>query len=217
MCLYIFAYINFIHNYFVNKIPCSMKRHWKCLCLTNAQLHKHHITTLTKSRGDRKLIAPQRLQWDLLDWLASNGYEWATSSSDTDEYIVRMLKSPLRYVDHALENRRESGCPMPKCFSFHGYNKFKKQHHRVPQLDLRDLMNYQWIWQMHYHFRQCPLLETNKPIQIWIHCFATFSNYKARLDKVNERFKTYSHKYPSRSLESDTFFKYIPGKPYIVG
>ncbi|XP_056008509.1 uncharacterized protein LOC130051170 [Ostrea edulis] len=169
-----------------------------------------------KPEGEKKLSGPQRLQCDLIDWMESKGYGWTQNSIDTAEYVIKTLRNSLWYVDHAHAKLKESGCPIPKCFSsFHGYNEFKKLHHRIPLIKSERLNELSMDLTKALSF---PSMSSSRNKQLSSDLellLATLTKYKARLDKDNARHKTYSNKSssPSRSLESDTTLKYIPPKP----
>lgn len=168
-----------------------------------------------KPEDGKKLNGPQRLQCDIIDWMASKGYGWTQSSRDTADFVVKILRNSLWYTDPAHEKFKESGCPIPNCFcTFHGYNEFKKLHHRIPQITSERLYELSMDLTKALSFPSMSFSRNKQLSSDMESLLATLSQYKTRLDKDNARHKN-SRKScsPPCSLESDTSLKYIPGKP----
>lgn len=147
--------------------------------------------------------------------MASKGFGWTQSSRDTADFVFKILRNSLWYIDHAHEKFKESSCPIPSCFcTFHGYNEFKKLHHRIPQIKSERLNELSMDLTKALSFPSMSFSRNKQLSSDMESLLATLSQYKTRLDKDNTRHKN-SRKScsPPRSLESDTSLKYIPGKP----
>ena len=92
------------------------------------------ISLPPKHKGE-KLIAPQRLFNDLVDWTAGLGSGWSKDTLETGIIVLSSVNNALWYVDHCHQKLKDNGCAMPEAFGkFQGYNEYVKQRHKTPQV-----------------------------------------------------------------------------------
>lgn len=81
---------------------------------------------------NEKLSRPQRLEFDIKDWMSMQGYWWNNNSLDTGDFVVKTLKRTLWYIDHAHDKFKQSKSLLPNTFTqFSGYNDYQKLHHKT--------------------------------------------------------------------------------------
>ncbi len=80
-----------------------------------------------------KLLGPQHLRNDIIDWAAGLGCGWPKSSLDSGDFVIKTISHCLWYLDHCHDKMKAKGFPMPAAFQqFQGYHDFQKSHHKAP-------------------------------------------------------------------------------------
>ncbi|WAR05775.1 hypothetical protein MAR_021144, partial [Mya arenaria] len=82
----------------------------------------------------KKIIAPQTLYTDLIDWARSIGSGWPADVVDVSgKQVMKSLSNSLWYINDSHAKFKDAGCPIPKDLDdFQHYNNYKALRHRPP-------------------------------------------------------------------------------------
>ena len=84
---------------------------------------------------NRKIIGPEKLYNDLVDFADTKGAGWSVNSQDSGVRVIKTLRNVLWYVDNNHEKFAKQGAAIPTVFSsFQNIRDLKLMHKGVPQI-----------------------------------------------------------------------------------
>ena len=91
--------------------------------------------------GDHvKLIAPQRLYNDIIDFLEEENVKWSHTGMESGQRTVRVFRDVLWYLTSHHQKFAEAACKLPsKLHRFSNYNDWKNTRHLKPIIESKKL------------------------------------------------------------------------------
>ena len=165
-----------------------------------------------------KLISPQILYNDILDWAQSLDCGWSKDSMESGIFVISTLQNALWYVDHCHDKFQTNSCALPEVFAkFQGYNQYMKHHHKAPTVTSQKLEEICNELAKAVSFPSMNTTRNRKLCNFMDGLLDSLTKYKERLDKDNKRHKLdYQSRGRDELHEISTNCLFIPQKLVVV-